>query len=59
MSKKIERQLHKIDATGQSLGRLAGQIALFLRGKNKPEFEPHLDCGDIVEVSNIGKLKKQ
>lgn len=57
MPKKIERKLHKIDATGQSLGRLASQIALLLRGKNKPEFEPHLDCGDIVEVSHLDKVK--
>jgi len=54
---KIQRQLYKLDATGQSVGRLATQIAIILRGKNKPEFEPHLDRGDIVEVSNINKLK--
>lgn len=55
--KKIERKLHKIDATDQAIGRIGTQIALFLRGKNKPEFEPHMDCGDIVEVSNINKVK--
>ncbi len=54
---KVERKTHKIDATGQSLGRLATQIALLLRGKNKPEFQAHLDLGDIVEVTNIDKLK--
>ncbi|MCK5211347.1 50S ribosomal protein L13 [Candidatus Parcubacteria bacterium] len=53
----MDRKTHKLDATDQSVGRLATQVALFLRGKNKPEFEPHLDCGDIVEVSNIAKLK--
>jgi len=42
-----------IDATDKVLGRLATEVADVLRGKNKPEFEPHMDCGDIVEVSNI------
>ncbi|MFA5109593.1 MAG: 50S ribosomal protein L13 [Patescibacteria group bacterium] len=55
--KNIERKLHKIDATGQSLGRLATRVANLLRGKNKPEFEAYLDLGDIVEISNISKLK--
>lgn len=55
--KKIERKLHKIDATGKAVGRLASQIAIILRGKNKAEFEPQLDGGDIVEVANINKLK--
>ncbi len=51
------RKSHKIDATNQSVGRLATKIATILRGKNKPEFVPYLDSGDIVEVSNIKKLK--
>jgi large subunit ribosomal protein L13 len=55
--KNIERKVHKIDAEGQSVGRLASKIAIILRGKNKPEFEPHLDIGDIVEVVNITKVK--
>ncbi len=55
--KKIERKLHQIDATDQTVGRLASKIALILRGKNKPTYEPHLDLGDIVEVKNIDKLK--
>jgi large subunit ribosomal protein L13 len=55
--KNIERKMHKIDATDQTIGRLATNIANILRGKNKPEFEPHLDLGDIVEVSNISKVK--
>ncbi|MDP2708467.1 MAG: 50S ribosomal protein L13 [bacterium] len=54
---KIERKLHKIDAEGKSAGRLASQIALILRGKNKPEYLPHIDGGDIVQVANIDKLK--
>lgn len=55
--KNIERKLHKIDATGQSVGRLATQVATLLRGKNKPEYLPHLDLGDVVEVSNLKGLK--
>jgi large subunit ribosomal protein L13 len=53
----MERKLHKIDATNKSVGRIATQIALILRGKNKPEYAPHKDIGDIVEVSNIKNLK--
>lgn len=53
----MERKLHKIDATGKAVGRIATEIAIILRGKNKPEFEKHIDCGDVVEVSNIEKLK--
>jgi len=54
---KTERKLHQIDATGQAVGRLASRIALILRGKNKPEYCPHLDMGDIVQVSNLDKFK--
>jgi len=57
MAIKIERKLHKINAEGKAVGRLATQIATILRGKNKPEYQPHLDLGDIVEVSNITSLK--
>lgn len=52
----MKREKHNLDASGLSLGRLASEIAILLRGKNKPEFEPHLDCGDIVEVANIEKI---
>lgn len=55
--KSIERKLHKIDATDQAIGRLSTRIATLLRGKNKPEYVPHIDNGDIVEVSNISKAK--
>ena len=55
--KNIERKLHKIDATDQAIGRMASEIAILLRGKNKPEYEPYLDHGDMVEVSNIAKAK--
>ncbi|NTU99471.1 uL13 family ribosomal protein, partial [Candidatus Falkowbacteria bacterium] len=54
---KVERTTHKIDASGQSVGRIATQVATYLRGKHKPEFQPHLDLGDIVEVTNIDQLK--
>ncbi|MFA5420492.1 MAG: 50S ribosomal protein L13 [Patescibacteria group bacterium] len=54
--KKVERKLHKMDAEGKTIGRLSTSIATILRGKNKPEFEPHLDLGDIVEVVNIDKV---
>lgn len=53
----MERIVHKIDASGQTLGRLATQIAVLLRGKGKPGFLRHIDLGDTVEVSNIGNLK--
>ncbi|MDA3802854.1 MAG: 50S ribosomal protein L13 [Patescibacteria group bacterium] len=53
--KNIERKLHKVDATDKAIGRIATNIALILRGKNKPEYQPHLDLGDIVEVANISK----
>ncbi len=57
MAVKIERKLHKIDAEGKTVGRLSTQIALILRGKNKPDYTPNLDMGDIVEVKNTDKLK--
>ncbi|MHC1779573.1 MAG: 50S ribosomal protein L13 [Bacteroidales bacterium] len=46
-----------IDATDQVLGRLASRIALILRGKNKPSFTPHVDCGDNVIVINADKVR--
>lgn len=51
------RNIIKIDAADQSVGRLASKIALILRGKNKPEYQPHIDGGDIVEVNNLQKVK--
>jgi large subunit ribosomal protein L13 len=53
----MERLLHKIDATDRPVGRLASEIAIILRGKHKPEYLPHIDNGDIVEVANIKNLK--
>lgn len=46
-----------VDAAGQTLGRLATQIADTLRGKNKPEYTPHIDTGDFVVVVNAERIK--
>ena len=54
---KIERKWYVVDAEGQTLGRLAAEVAKVLRGKNKPEFTPHIDTGDNVIVINAEKLK--
>ena len=54
---KIERKWYVVDAEGQTLGRLAAEIAKVLRGKNKPEFTPHVDTGDYVVVVNASKVK--
>ncbi len=52
----LERKWYVIDASGQRLGRLATEIAMILRGKNKPTFTPHLDTGDFVIVINAEKV---
>mgnify|MGYP000509296217 CR=1 FL=1 len=57
MSKQIERQKHKLDATDKSVGRLATEVAVLLRGKNKSDFVPHVDMGDYVIVVNAEKVK--
>jgi len=54
---QIKRKWYLIDASGQILGRLATQIALLLRGKNKPFWSPHQDLGDYVVVINAAKIK--
>jgi large subunit ribosomal protein L13 len=54
---KIERKWYVVDATGHTLGRLTSEIASILRGKNKPEFTPHVDTGDYVIVVNAEKIK--
>jgi large subunit ribosomal protein L13 len=51
-----ERNWLVVDATGQTLGRLATRIADTLRGKNKPEYTPHCDTGDFVIVVNAEKI---
>ncbi len=53
----IERKWYLVDADGKTLGRLASEVAKILRGKNKPEFTPHMDTGDYVVVVNAAKVK--
>lgn len=59
VSKKpvIKRETHNIDAAGQVLGRLATQIAILLRGKDKPDFQPHVDGGNNVIITNAEQIK--
>ena len=54
---KIERKWYVVDAADCTLGRLASEVAKVLRGKNKPEFTPHVDTGDYVIVVNAEKVK--
>ena len=54
---KIERKWYVVDAEGRTLGRLASGVASVLRGKNKPQFTPHVDTGDYVIVVNADKIK--
>ncbi len=54
---EVARHWYLIDADGKTLGRLATEVANMLRGKNKPEFSPHLDCGDYVVIVNAEKVK--
>ena len=53
----IEKKWYVVDATGHTLGRLASEVACVLRGKNKPEYTPHIDTGDYVIVINADKIK--
>ncbi len=53
----VKRNWWVVDAEGQTLGRLATQVATLLRGKHKPTFATHLDNGDFVVVVNAGKIK--
>ena len=55
-NEEIEREWYVVDATGLTLGRMATQIATILRGKHKPIFTPHVDCGDFVIVVNAEKI---
>jgi large subunit ribosomal protein L13 len=54
---EIERKWYVVDATDQILGRFAAEIAKKLRGKDKPSFTPHLDCGDYIVVINAEKIR--
>jgi large subunit ribosomal protein L13 len=53
---EIKRKWYVIDAEGKVLGRLASEVAKILRGKNKPEFTPHVDVGDHVIILNADKI---
>jgi large subunit ribosomal protein L13 len=53
---EVERKWYVVDAEGQTLGRLATEIARILRGKNKPQYTPHVDTGDFVVVVNAEKV---
>lgn len=54
---KVEKKWYVVDAEGRTLGRLASEVAKVLRGKNKPEYTPHVDTGDYVVVVNAAKVK--
>lgn len=52
----VNKEWVLVDAEGQNLGRLASRVAILLRGKHKPNFTPHVDCGDNVIVVNADKI---
>ena len=54
--KTVKKNWVLVDADGQTLGRLASKVAILLRGKHKPNFTPHVDCGDNVIVINSKKI---
>lgn len=53
----VDKKWLLVDAEGQTLGRLCSQIAMILRGKHKPSYTPHVDCGDNVIVINSDKIR--
>ena len=53
----VDKQWIVVDAEGEILGRLSSKIAMVIRGKNKPSYTPHVDCGDNVIVINADKVK--
>ena len=55
--KTVNKQWVVVDAQGEILGRLSTRIAMIIRGKNKPDFTPNVDCGDNVIVINADKVK--
>ena len=54
---EVERKWYILDAEGQTLGRLASEAASILRGKKKPIYTPHVDCGDYVIIINAEKIE--
>lgn len=53
----VEKKWYVVDAQGKTLGRLASEIVTILRGKHKPIYTPHIDCGDYVIVVNAEKVR--
>lgn len=53
----VQRTWYVVDGTNQTVGRMCARIAAVLRGKNKPYYTPHVDCGDFVIVTNADKVK--
>jgi len=53
----VTKKWYIVDAEGQNLGRMASRIAFVIRGKNKPDFTPHVDCGDNIIVINAEKVQ--
>ncbi len=54
---EVKRKWYVVDAAGQTLGRLASEVAALLRGKHKPTYTPHVDTGDHVIVINAEKIR--
>ncbi len=53
----VQRNWYVVDGTNQTVGRMCAKIAAVLRGKNKPYYTPHVDCGDYVIVTNCDKVR--
>lgn len=53
----MTNQTHTIDVKGKVLGRIASEIAVLLRGKNRPDFAPNKDAGDVVIIKNVDKIR--
>ena len=53
----VKKEWYVVDATNEVLGRLSSKVAKILRGKNKPDFTPHVDCGDNIIVINAEKIR--
>lgn len=54
---EVKREWHEVDASSDSLGRVASKVAMLLMGKNKANYSAHMDSGDFVVVINAGKIK--
>ncbi len=53
----VQKDWYVVDATNEVLGRLSARVAMVLRGKNKPDFTPHVDCGDNIIIINADKIR--